>query len=446
MDNDEETSPENVGLVISDITAREGLYVPEFPTAQQLQEAAEQFPEIPPRQLGDREDRYSVSLSPGVVTVSRQQGRKRPHSDNYKAKTIIREWSKKSRANMVKVLAQLDYSQMLNDPSRLPALITLTYPKNWEEIVPDAQTARRHLKLLRQRYERTFGEMVAVWKMEFQRRGACHFHLFMAAPPDLKAFRVWLSENWTDILNISDPEEKAKHLAAGTGVDIREGLRNSDPKRVSVYFSKHNSANYGVKEYQNKPPDLWLEDNKSVGRFWGYFRLRKLTYTKEVSREDAVFISRLLRRLARAQSKPRKMRVPRVNQKTGVVKYRTVNRRARRHGSISGFQVVNDGSKIGALISQALTQARDKEPEIPTKNKPKPHSSLFLDAALLSHATIKSQPSKPFSQGVRKTERTGHKGVFATVLRHIKLVSRVLYLPVKSLFQGRQTKTKRLRL
>lgn len=360
MDNDKETSPENLGLVISDITAREGLYVPEFPTAHELQTASEGLPAIPARELGDREDRYSVSLSPGVVKVSKQQGRKRPRSENYKAKTIIREWSKKSRANMVKVLAQLDYSKMFDDSLRLPALITLTYPKNWEEIVPDGQTARRHLKLLRHRYERTFGEMVAVWKMEFQRRGACHFHLFMTPPKDLKSFRSWLSENWTDILNISDPNEKAKHLLAGTGVDIGEGLRNSDPKRVSVYFSKHNSANYGVKEYQNRPPDLWLEDNKSVGRFWGYFRLRKLTYTVEISREDAVFISRLLRRLARAQSKPRKMRVPRVNQKTGVVKYRTVTRRPRKNGSVSGFQVVNDGSIVGALLARAIA-ARNGE-------------------------------------------------------------------------------------
>lgn len=361
MDKDEETSPEQLGLVISDITARECLYVPQFPNSDDLQTAASKLPEIPPKELGDLEDRYSVSLSPGVVKVSKQQGRKRPPTENYKPKTQIREWSRKSRANMVKVLAQLDYSKMLEDPSRLPALITLTYPKTWEAVVPDSVTARRHLKLLRHRYERTFGEMAAVWKMEFQKRGACHFHLFMTPPSNLKEFRSWLSENWTDILKIPDPEERAKHLVAGTGVDIGEGMRNSDPKRLSVYFSKHGSANFGVKEYQNRPPELWLEDNKSVGRFWGYFRLRKLIHTTEVSPENALFIARTMRRWSRANSTPRKVRVARVNQKTGVVNYRTVRRRPRRHDSVSGFHVVNDGSHMGLLLARALSTRRGKQ-------------------------------------------------------------------------------------
>src|SRR2546422_5694079 len=44
-----------------------------------------------------------------------------------------------------------------------------------------------------------------------------------------------------DALPISDPGERARHLLAGTAVDVLNGLRACDPKRLATYFIKHSS-------------------------------------------------------------------------------------------------------------------------------------------------------------------------------------------------------------
>jgi len=40
----------------------------------------------------------------------------------------ITGWSRKSRCNMAKTYCQIDYSELFADPTRLSALVTLTYP------------------------------------------------------------------------------------------------------------------------------------------------------------------------------------------------------------------------------------------------------------------------------------------------------------------------------
>ena len=35
------------------------------------------------------------------------------------------------------------------------------------------------------------------------------------------------------------PEQRARHLLAGTAIDILNGVRACDPKRLAIYFTKH---------------------------------------------------------------------------------------------------------------------------------------------------------------------------------------------------------------
>ena len=107
------------------------------------------------------------------------------------------------------------------------------------------------------------------------------------------------------------------------------------------------------KEYQNQPPDFWKAAG-SVGRFWGRWGLEVSTTTIEVSEEHAQFVARVLRRWARANNKPRKVNVWRVNQRTGEVRKRRVNRRTKRMPRIQGFCSVNDGSLMGEVLARAL--------------------------------------------------------------------------------------------
>jgi hypothetical protein len=94
----------------------------------------------------------------------------------------ITEWSGKSRAAMCRTLAELDYTPLV-ECGRVPAMVTLTYPGDWESVAPDGASVKRHMSLWRKRFQRKRGEPARyIWKLEFQRRGAPHIHLWMAPP------------------------------------------------------------------------------------------------------------------------------------------------------------------------------------------------------------------------------------------------------------------------
>lgn len=90
---------------------------------------------------------------------------------------------------MCRTFAELDYSPLVQS-GRVPAMITLTYPGDWEVITRDGASVNRHIVLWRKRFERECGEPVRyIWKLEFQRRGAPHIHLWMAPP--MSPGRFW---------------------------------------------------------------------------------------------------------------------------------------------------------------------------------------------------------------------------------------------------------------
>lgn len=290
-------------------------------------------------------------------------------------------WSAKSRVNMVRVLASLDWGPVheLAKAGRVLAMVTVTYPGDWEVVAPDGKTAKAHLHMLACRYQRAWGEsVIGAWKLEFQGRGAPHFHMLMA-PPHGRArgrsvgaglvFRHWLSVVWADIVNHPDPVEYQKHLAAGTGVDYATALKCSDPKRLAVYFGKH--GQWASKEYQHIVPEPWREPGKGPGRFWGRWGLDVLAVAAELTPDDRLLAARILRRHAervrvwdeaaqqfkyvRAMSSG-KERWRDVDPVTGEVIWRKRRRRTRvrRFTSCSGFLVVNDAPRLAHDLARAL--------------------------------------------------------------------------------------------
>lgn len=241
---------------------------------------------------------------------------------------IITGWSRRSRARMVATMAELDLAPLLMQDNA-PAMVTLTYPSDWETVAPDGETVKKHLKELRARFRRAWdADLMAVWKLEFQRRGAPHFHLLMVPPKgrasagrraeyelrvamweagviarkprwksmagDGETFARWLSLAWADIVAHPDPVERMKHECAGTAVDYAEGSRARDPKRAAVYFGKHGS--FASKDYQHEVPELWRASGKSVGRFWGYWGLSKVKAAATLSFDAMLLLGRVLRK------------------------------------------------------------------------------------------------------------------------------------------------------
>lgn len=291
----------------------------------------------------------------------------------------ITGWSRKSRAAMCRTFAELDYTPLV-ESGRVPAMVTLTYPGDWECVAPDGASVKRHMVLWRKRFQREWGEpALYVWKLEFQRRGAPHIHLWMAPPHTVgrsgRKFRDWLSQEWADIVAHPDPEQRERHLLAGTAVDILNGLRACDPKRLAIYFTKHSSPNnQSDKEYQHIVPDAWRKPGHGPGRFWGVHGLQRATAVVEVAQDAYLKARRIIRRRSRAQAVygdcarsfptavvPRTARVvvERVDSQTGRVRHRRVRRRrllCNQGGLAGGYILVNDGPAFASQLWAAISE------------------------------------------------------------------------------------------
>jgi hypothetical protein len=312
-----------------------------------------------------------------VVSSTRRSNSAAGH---HGAGAVITEWSRKSRSAMCRTFAELDYSPLV-ESGHIPAMITLTYPGDWEVVAPDGASVKRHIVLWRKRFQREYGEPVRyIWKLEFQRRGAPHIHLWMAPPMSPgrsgRSFAHWLSEAWAQVVNHPDPAQKARHRLAGTAIDVRNGLKACDPKRLAIYFTKHSSPNFhGDKEYQHIVPELWRRPGCGPGRFWGVYGLKKAIAVVEVAQDAYLAARRIVRRWSRSQAiygnpdssfptavVPRTATrlVPRVGQNTGAVTRRRVRRRrafCNQGGLAGGYALVNDGPTFGANLAAALSAA-----------------------------------------------------------------------------------------
>jgi len=130
----------------------------------------------------------------------------------------------------------------------------------------------------------------------------------------------WISTAWFEVVGSNDE----RHLRAGTGVDWSTGARAIDPVRTARYFARYSSR--GSKVYQHIVPELWLENGGS-GRFWSTWRLKPVEETISISFDDFVQVRRVVRGLDRSKQRTRKVRVRRVDRRTGRIYTRSVNRR-----------------------------------------------------------------------------------------------------------------------
>jgi len=131
-------------------------------------------------------------------------------------------------------------------------MVTLTYPGFYES---NGTVVKNHLKRflqeLRRHYIRSHsddGRHSSFWFLEFQSRGAPHFHIFTTWSGD----KDWTARTWYRIVDSEDN----RHLVAGTRVEtIRAGR-----KGAIAYASK-----YAAKAEQKEVPENYI----NVGRFWG---------------------------------------------------------------------------------------------------------------------------------------------------------------------------------
>jgi hypothetical protein len=176
--------------------------------------------------------------------------------------------------------------------SENPLFCTLTYPAEWAW---DVKLWKRHLKIFSQRFLRRWTSAGFIWKLEFQQRGAPHFHPFVWGIPDseFREFIHWISDAWNEVAGNGDPS----HLLAGTSV---ERMRHSGAATRYV-------SGYASKSDQTKP-------GEKVGRYWGVVGNDRIPWgTPEViplDRAQSKVVLRIMRRYL--QSVNRQSRIKRV--------------------------------------------------------------------------------------------------------------------------------------
>jgi hypothetical protein len=156
----------------------------------------------------------------------------------------VTEFSNSSRRRLFKTLARVRSVGKTD-------FLTLTYPKAFPD---DPETPKRHLDMFIKALQRASPSVGYLWRLEYQKRGAPHFHLllFNFQPSwKLAVKRRWVRITWFRIAGGGD----RKHLRRGA--DLREAQTR---KRLYSYVSK----------YVAKPAEENKCSPETTGRWWGY--------------------------------------------------------------------------------------------------------------------------------------------------------------------------------
>ena len=145
-----------------------------------------------------------------------------------------------SQASRKRLFDQMN--QIKRSAFRRALFVTLTYPREW---VDDWKLWKRHLQAFLKRVGREYPQAAVLWKLEFQKRGAPHFHFFVFGVRFIPYETI--AQWWFEVVGSGD---KA-HLKAGTEI------RRVQNRRKALFY---------VAKYMAKRGE---EDERYTGRVWG---------------------------------------------------------------------------------------------------------------------------------------------------------------------------------
>lgn len=191
---------------------------------------------------------------------------------------VVSSWSEQSRRRLFRSLIRTDFGLWPGDLS----FCTLTYPGDWRSCAPDGRTVKGHLQVLRKRLDRRFGAWPAVWKLEFQRRGAPHFHLVLSGP-HAQEYREYLRPSWAEVVGSGD----GRHVLAGV---------QCDPVRSSAVVARYCAGYLGQRR---KTLQELVPAGFNAGRWWGFWRFSPPVPERvTLARSEYHALRRLVRRLS----------------------------------------------------------------------------------------------------------------------------------------------------
>ncbi|MEL7396241.1 MAG: hypothetical protein AAFN44_07715 [Pseudomonadota bacterium] len=190
-------------------------------------------------------------------------------------------FTRASRRRLLKTIGKLNRNV-------LPVFATLTYPGKYST---DPEDWKRDLKVWGDRLERQYPDSGFVWRLEFQKRGAPHYHLLIyGVGDDIVSFREWLSVSWFKVVGSENPD----HLAAGTNAQPMRAARGA------MYYAAKEMGKTTQARILGKYPE-------GVGRWWGIRFKNRLPWsnnqTLQISETQANGLIRLMRKHASLKSR-----------------------------------------------------------------------------------------------------------------------------------------------
>ena len=224
-----------------------------------------------------QEPKPTVTWYPGasLVDINVPSTRPPPPDRESSPRGKITEWSAASRARLKFFLGTLR-----RDELQRSLVVTLTYPAEFPA-PQDHAVYKGHMHTFNVYLLRKWPLCSGIWKLEFQTRGAAHYHLMLygLGGEPIEVIRAWVRETWYRIAHNGDKHQGV----AGTQVDPIKSVGGA----VS-YLVKYLS-----KEDQTMPGNF-------SGRYWGKINVRCLPVvapeTTELDRSEAFMFRRIARK------------------------------------------------------------------------------------------------------------------------------------------------------
>jgi hypothetical protein len=185
--------------------------------------------------------RYHVNIVPEgeLVKLSVSGLQSRPAADSTRGE--VRGFSQASHNRLMFLISSMKKHDM-------PLFVTLTY----REFSNNFEEYKYHLHHFFVRLRRAFPKFGAIWKLEYQSRGAAHYHLLLWGV-DYEDVLEWIPKNWNEIV-----QGDAVHLAFHRG-------ELDNQHCVTPVRSWHGVKTYAAK-YLGKIDDRY---QTHTGRIWG---------------------------------------------------------------------------------------------------------------------------------------------------------------------------------
>lgn len=234
----------------------------------------------------------------------------------------IKGFSLASRRRLLDLLMAVPWADLATTDRHSAAagciFLTLTYPR---EYPGEWETWKRHLDAFRRALAHQkpngFG---AIWRMEYQHRGAPHFHILLSfdTPVSIQRLKSWALGAWARIVDSGDP----LHLLHGADVRPVYATRGQEA-RLMHYLVK----------YLGKPDD----GQDFGGRIWGGWYEIPQEVRIGVSFETRQAFTEFLRRVRR---------------------WGKISRYLRKVHGVTGLRIFCNGGSVLEQLSQGIEGAR----------------------------------------------------------------------------------------